>query len=98
MGYFMYRTVITVLHIKKFYALDLKRKAAEDDETRRDAITQMIEILREERANAEATIPIVEYDSALGFEPSMEYVTDRKRIEWKLSQVDREAEKLKGML
>jgi len=37
-----------------------------------------------ELENAKATIPYVEFDSALGFEPSMEYMTDRAHIEWKL--------------
>ena len=58
----------------------------------------MLDILACERKNAEAAIPFVEYDSVLGFEPSIEYVTDRKRIEWKLDQVDREAEKLRALL
>lgn len=35
--------------------------------------------------NALATIPLVEFDSRLGFEPSMEYMTDRERIEWKVA-------------
>lgn len=98
MGYFMYRTIITVLHIKNFYALDLIRKATEDEGERREAILKMIDILADERKNAEATIPIVEYDSVLGFEPSMEYVTDRKRLEWKLERVDEQSEMLRALL
>jgi hypothetical protein len=44
----------------------------------------MIEICQDEVKNAEDTIPIVEFDSRIGYEPSMEYMTDRAHIEWKL--------------
>ena len=37
--------------------------------------------------NAKNTIPLVEKDSRLGWEPSMEYVTDKKMLEWKIRQV-----------
>ena len=38
--------------------------------------------------NAESAIPLVDADSRLGWEPSMEYVTDRWHIEWKIRQVN----------
>ena len=97
-GYFMYRTIITTLNIKRFFVQDQIRRYTEDENERRDAILTMLDILADERKNAEAAIPLVEFDSVLGYEPSMEYVTDRKRIEWKLDQVDREAEKLSALL
>ena len=37
--------------------------------------------------NAEDTIPLVEFDSRLGFEPSMEYMTDKAHIDWKLNLI-----------
>ena len=55
----------------------------------------MLAILENEKQNAIDTIPLVETDSILGFEPSMEYVTDRKRLEWKIAQVEKEAEMLR---
>jgi hypothetical protein len=42
------------------------------------------DLLKSEIANAEKTIPLVEADSRLGWEPSMEYMTDRKHLEWKI--------------
>lgn len=98
MGRFMHNTIVTVLHIKNFFLLDEARKAETDDAKRTEIIGGMLDILAEERRNAADTIPVVEYDSVLGFEPSMEYVTDRKRVEWKLSQIDRETEKLRAMM
>ena len=47
----------------------------------------MLTICRSEVENAENTIPIVEFDSRLGFEPSMEYMTDKAHIEWKLNLI-----------
>lgn len=41
-----------------------------------------------EKENGLDTIPLVEADSSLGFEPSMLYLTDRRHLEWKLRQID----------
>jgi hypothetical protein len=98
MGWFMYRTIITALNIKNYFVLDQTRMNTESEDERRAAILAMIDILADERKNAEATIPLVEFDSIIGFEPSMEYVTDRKRIEWKMNQVDEQTEMLKELL
>ena len=98
MGHFMHRTVITALNMKRFYQLDQKRLVCEDDGERNRIIGSMIDILSAERKNAEETIPLAEFDSIIGFEPSMEYVTDRKRLEWKMKQVDDEAEMLRGLI
>ena len=38
--------------------------------------------------NARETIPAVECDSRLGWEPSMEYVCDPWHLEWKIRQVE----------
>ena len=51
-------------------------------------LLEEIEVLsRAEIANAAAAIPLVEADSRLGWEPSMEYMTDREHLEWKIRQV-----------
>ena len=36
-------------------------------------------------------------DSILGFEPSLEYIGDRERIEWKINQVEEEIAMLKAL-
>lgn len=46
---------------------------------------KMIEIAEAEIQNAKATIPLVEFDSRLGWEPTMEYMCDREHIEWKIA-------------
>lgn len=99
MGKFMYRTVVTAIHRKLYWKQDqLRIKALEEKDpiAHGQAIDEMLELLRKERENAEQAIPLVEFDSALGYEPSIEYATDRARIEWKLNQVDEEAAKLRA--
>jgi hypothetical protein len=47
----------------------------------------MTQLGEAEIANAQATIPLVDADSRLGWEPSMEYMTDRAHLEWKIAQM-----------
>lgn len=52
-------------------------------------LDEMVSIARDEIENAKATIPLVEADSRLGWEPSMEYMTDKGHLQWKIKQVER---------
>lgn len=45
-------------------------------------------LARWEISNAAATIPLVEADSRLGWEPSMEYMKDADHLRWKINQVN----------
>ena len=51
-------------------------------------LTSLEELVEVERANVLATIPAVENDSRIGWEPSMEYVCDKWHLEWKLRQLE----------
>lgn len=73
LGRFMARCVQTALNTKKWHIAKKDQKWKE-----------MLAIAEAELANAEATIPLVEEDSRLGWEPSMEYMTDPAHIAWKL--------------
>lgn len=74
LGRFMARSVQTTINTKKwFIAKDKKDYKA------------MLEIADRETKNAVATIPYVEFDSRLGYEPSMDYMCDRAHIEWKIA-------------
>lgn len=50
-----------------------------------EILDKMLVLANEELKNASETIPLVEEDSRLGWEPSMEYMTDRSHIEWKIN-------------
>ena len=81
---FMGRAVLTTHHVKENYFL---KYALLTDETIDFAATvdRVAEIMRCEIANAEATLPLVDFDSRLGFEPSMDYMCHREAIEWKIA-------------
>lgn len=52
-------------------------------------LDEMVKIAEDEIINAENTIPIVEIDSRLGWEPTMDYMTDAEHLRWKIEQVKR---------
>ena len=51
---------------------------------REEIIREMQAIAEAEIENARRTIPLVNFDSRLGYEPSMEYMTDEAHIQWKI--------------
>lgn len=87
-GKFMYRTCITGINVKKLYVLSQRLNISSDSQEMLDIIDDMEKLLLEERKNVEETIPIVQADSRLGWEPSMEYQGDEKCLRWKLRQLD----------
>ena len=88
LGHFLTNTVKTGLAAKKMYALRIKL-LGESDPVRYGALLDEIKALQlAEKENVLDTIPLVEADSALGFEPSMLYLTDKRHLEWKLRQID----------
>jgi hypothetical protein len=57
-------------------------------ETIKKCILAIEKIGKREIKNAEATIPIVEKDSAIGFEPSMLYQCSKENLLWKIKQTN----------
>ena len=57
----------------------------------------MLKWAKAEYANATAALALVEEDSRLGWEPSMEYVGGPEQIRWKLARMEKlyGADKLK---
>lgn len=87
---FIYRTILTVLNVKKHYILQQKLHIAGTHEEAGKLLDEIEALLLEERKNAQETIPLVQEDSRLGWEPSMEYTTDEDALKWKLRQIDYE--------
>ena len=75
-GEFFLRSVRTLANVKRYYRAGLKGDRDEQARIRAD-----------ERENVLATIPLVEFDSSLGWEPTMGYVCDKANLEWKLNQL-----------
>jgi len=88
LGRFIWRSVITGIHAKQWQMLKTSMHAEQDKEKLDAILADMEVLLKAERANAEETIPLVQIDSRLGWEPSMEYMTDEAHLRWKLRQVD----------
>ena len=87
LGQFIRKCLQTTWHTKRWWQLK-QALLAETDPERADAIiAEMTRLGEAEIANAQATIPLVEADSRLGWEPSMEYMTDRAHLEWKIAQL-----------
>jgi len=74
LGRFMARSADTTRHTKEW-------RIAKEDKN----YAAMPDIAEREIRNAEATIPLVEFDSRLGWEPTMEYMCDKAHIEWKIA-------------
>lgn len=94
MGRYMYRTTLSGINHKKFYLALNDYNYSSDRDKIFAAVEKIEKILTDERANAEATIPLVENDSILGFEPSMDYVGDKDHLLWKIRQVDYELSRI----
>lgn len=84
LGRFISHCCTTTVHTKQFYIGISKIFSSTDESEIRETVAKLQAICDEEIRNAEETIPLVEFDSRLGWEPSMEYMTDRAHLEWKI--------------
>ncbi|MHB0877499.1 MAG: hypothetical protein ACYC5O_15785 [Anaerolineae bacterium] len=89
LGRFMLHSVRTTVHLKQWWLLKEQVLLEADPAKANALLDRMVALAEAEIANAEATIPLVERDSRLGWEPSMEYMTDRAHLEWKIAIVRR---------
>ncbi len=88
LGKFMWRTVQTGIRAKQWYIYKNLIRVEQDFDKFAEILYDMEALLRDELKNVEETIPLVEADSSLGFEPSMLYMTDRRHLEWKIRQLN----------
>lgn len=84
---FIWRTVLTVIHTKQWWKLKHQLLQETDVERAEALAREMTQIGEREIANAEAAVPLTAADSRLGWEPSMEYMTDPEHLHWKIDQV-----------
>jgi len=69
------------------HALEEEESASEKELTasqKDEIIIEMLKIASSEIKNTEEVIPLTDYDSRLGFEPSMEYICDSDHLRWKI--------------
>ena len=89
LGEFILRCVRTTIHVKHWWKLRQELQAADDESAKVAVVARMRAVAEAEIQNATETLPLVDHDSRLGWEPSMEYMTDRTHLEWKIAQVRR---------
>jgi len=90
LGRYIWHCCVTTANAKRFFQLKFKLSCCETRENAAKILDEIEQIMIAERKNAEDTIPIVAYDSRLGWEPSMEYVSDPINLRWKMRQIDYE--------
>ena len=86
--HFLTNCVKTGRRAKYWHILKCKMYTEKTKEGLGEIFDEMESLLKDEIKNAEETIPLVEKDSLLGYEPSMLYMTDKWHIEWKIRQVN----------
>lgn len=86
-GRFMQYTARTAVNTKMWYLLKLE--FLKNGGNKKDIAEKMAGIAKNEIENAQKTIPLVERDSRLGFEPSMEYMCDKAHLEWKIFHTEK---------
>lgn len=79
--------IVTGINVHKWYDLNMKLLNAEDLEQAIGLLDEIEKLAKSEIVNAQNAIEYVDADSRLGWEPSMEYMTDRWHLEWKIKQV-----------
>lgn len=85
---FMVHCHITAVNFKEFCILRAKLRSEPKAEKIRILISKMEKIVKREIENVKATVPIVQKDSAIGYEPSMDYQCNAECLEWKLRHMD----------
>ena len=86
-GEFIGRTFLTTHHVKRWYKEKMALAHNEGDAAAH--LAELRRIAADEIENASATLPLVDFDSRLGFEPSMDYMGHRQNIEWKIGVMRR---------
>lgn len=85
---YMRCTVRTAINMKEFIFEKVGYMSSVEVDDMEKHINKMEEIVLCELENAESAIPYVQKNSALGFEPSMEYLGDEWHIRWKIRQTN----------
>lgn len=87
-AHYIANTYRTTLNTKKWFILKNRLMSCEGDKKKmNDTAKEMRAVAESEILNSKNTLPIVDKNSSLGWEPCMEYIGDRPHIEMKIRQV-----------
>jgi hypothetical protein len=87
LGRYLPHAIQTTIHTKQWWQARTRVMAENDPDRANSLLDQMVAIGEAELANCETCIPVVEADSRLGWEPSMEYLGDADHIRWKIAHL-----------
>ncbi len=88
-GKFYSHALRTMIGTKRWWIANKRLEIEYDFEKAHALLDEMDAIAAEEEVNVKETIPLVENDSRLGWEPSMDYMADCEHLTWKLEQLRR---------
>jgi hypothetical protein len=88
LGRFIGLCAQTTIHIKRWFLQKERLVTVHDQAEAVEIIEELRGIGREEIENARRAIPLVRFDSRLGWEASMEYLCDEEHLNWKIRQVN----------
>lgn len=87
LGAYIPHAIQTTINTKRWWQVRTRLLVESDREVAAALLDQLAAIGEEELTNCASAIPIVERDSRLGWEPTMEYLGDADHIRWKMSHL-----------
>lgn len=88
LGKFIRNSIITTIHIKKWYLKNIELLACAERGRMLKIADELEALLDAEAENVRDTMDCCEADSRIGWEPTMGCVADREHLEWKLRQLE----------
>ncbi len=88
LGKFIACTVRSVINVKTYTVARTRLYSSDDPNVINKYIKELEKIALLEIDNAKSAIPLVQKNSRLGWEPSMEYLGDEEHIKWKIRQME----------
>lgn len=85
---FTRNTLRTIFHVKNWWLTNVRLLGEVDPEKVFALLDRLKEIIALEKGNVLDTVPLVEADSRLGWEPTMGYMADRAHLLWKMEQLE----------
>jgi hypothetical protein len=87
LGHYIPHAIQTTINTKQWWKLRTRIMVEDDPATAGALLDDLAAVGEAEIANCEAAIPVVEADSRLGWEPTMEYLGDAAHIRWKIAHL-----------
>ena len=86
-GIYCSHALRTMINTKKWWLTNRRLEIEYDFDRAHELVDELEQIIADEESNVKATIPLVEADSRLGWEPSMDYIGGAWHLNWKLYQL-----------